>query len=350
MKRARRWLTAFVLVFLLAAVPCLAEVADYTDQFWYLDEANVLSEATEGEIFYANQRMYTAAGAEVVIVAIDSTGNMSMEDYAYTLFEKWGIGGDNMRGFLLVMAIDDDDYYAMPGTMLEPYFSGSAVGELLDEYLEPDFAKKDYDRGARLFFEAVYDRIADKLNLDLSAQDGVKDYQSYLTSSASATSEADRAYTSQVGGYDAAPAVHRQHSSISAGSILLVIILLIVLYNAIRRAVRRNVGAVRRSIFGPRVVVRPPIVPPIRPRRSPPPIAPRPNPGPRRDAGPFGGASRPAGGFGGSSRHSGSFGGSHSSGAGRSSVSRSGFGGASRGSISRSSGFTRGGGAGRGRR
>ena len=47
---------------LLAAVLCmscgLAEVVQPTDDFWYYDGADVLSERTEGEILFANQRLY----------------------------------------------------------------------------------------------------------------------------------------------------------------------------------------------------------------------------------------------------------------------------------------------------
>ena len=141
---------------LLAAVLCmscgLAEVVQPTDDFWYYDGADVLSERTEGEIFFANQRLYDACGAEIVVVTVNTTGKLSTRDYAYTLFNNWEIGSSTKLGMLLLMAVDDDDYYAMTGTKLENYISADAVAELLDKNLESDFAKQRYDTGARKFF------------------------------------------------------------------------------------------------------------------------------------------------------------------------------------------------------
>ena len=55
------------------------------------------------------------------------------------------------NGFVVVLAIDDDDYGWMPGTGLDLELSAGAVHELADTYLEPDFAARDYDAGARKF-------------------------------------------------------------------------------------------------------------------------------------------------------------------------------------------------------
>ena len=95
------------------AVPALAKVVSPGPDFYYLDNANVLSEALEGEIFFANKLLYDACGAQIVVVTVDSTGRDAIDDYAYELFNSWGIGDaakDN--GFLLLLAIEDDDYYA----------------------------------------------------------------------------------------------------------------------------------------------------------------------------------------------------------------------------------------------
>lgn len=173
-------LSAVLLALILLLSSAFAEVVQPNDDFWYLDEANVLSEATEGEIFFANQRLYDTCGAEIVVVAIDSTGNMAIDDYAYTLFNDWEIGGNSYRGMLLLMAIKDDDYYAMPGTNMGHLFDSATLNQMLKTYLEPDFAAKNYDKGAQKFFEAVYEKTVDDLNLDLSIADAKAEYNAFL--------------------------------------------------------------------------------------------------------------------------------------------------------------------------
>lgn len=225
-------LTAIALIGSLIS-SALASVVQPSDDFWYLDQANVLSLETEGEIFFANQRLYDACGAEIVVAAIDSTDGMAIEDYAYTLFNDWEIGGSKYLGFLLLMAIEDEDYYAMPGTMMGSYIDSATISEMLVKYLEPDFAKGNYDEGARLFFEAVYNETVDVLNLNLSIEDAKKEYTDFIreenseeTHTAVQNEPAERHSTAQDG--------------VSMGAVILIIVLLIMLSRSTRRFHRRS--------------------------------------------------------------------------------------------------------------
>jgi len=333
---------AMALVLLaLMAVPALAKVVSPGPDFYYLDNANVLSEALEGEIFFANKLLYDACGAQIVVVTVDNTGRNAIDDYAYELFNSWGIGDaakDN--GFLLLLAIDDDDYYARTGSGLDRRFSASTIKEYYDEYLEQDFAAKRYEQGVRKFFEAVFERIATTYSADVTTAQGIAAYNDYI-----AKSKADSGF----GGYSGTrrkSAVNGDYrgyhedddSGIGFGVVIAVILLivLVILISKGRRA-RRRVG-----------VMPPPPPPPMgigyRPTRTVWHTGPVVRPAPPRSrpssGGFFSGGGSSFGG-GGVSRSSG-FGGSRSSGfgGGRS----SGFGGGSGGG-----GRSSGGGAGRGR-
>ena len=227
MKKILSMLAALlVMSFFLTAI---AEVVKPNEDFWYYDEAYVLSDSTKGEIFYANQRLSDACGAEIVVVAVNNTGKLSLEDYTYTLFNEWGIGGESYLGFLLVMDIGNDDYYAMTGTKLEGYIDGAAVQELLDTYLEPDFAKQRYDTGTRKFFEAVYAEVADQLNLDLTVEQGIADYRRHVAQQGkqTGTSRSDDWYLE-----DDSRDLYRGPS---LGHILLIIVLILFLFGRPRR-------------------------------------------------------------------------------------------------------------------
>ena len=132
MKR-NRWMRIALLTALLLALlagAAQARVASYGEDFYYLDEANVLSEALEGEIYFSNRLLDKACGAQVVVAAIRTTGSMRIADYANEVFNKWEIG-DSQRdnGFLLLLATDDENYYAVCGTALQPKFKSSALTE-----------------------------------------------------------------------------------------------------------------------------------------------------------------------------------------------------------------------------
>ena len=156
------------LVFLLAAALLAAwtgtalalEVAQPTERFYVLDEANVLSSSTENEIVTKNDALYASTGAQIVVVAMDFIGSADIEDYAYTLFNEWGIGSaDKNNGILLLLVIGNDDYWVMQGSGIAKYQSDGELTTLVIDNLEEDFAAKDYDAGVKKTFAALYEAV-----------------------------------------------------------------------------------------------------------------------------------------------------------------------------------------------
>ena len=172
---------AVALLLMLCCAPAMAKTVAPGKDFYYLDNANVLSEALEGEIFFSNKLLYDACGAQIVVVTVDTTGREAIDDYAYDLFNSWGIGDaakDN--GFLLLLAIGDEDYYARTGSGIDRNFSASTIKQFYDEYLEADFAAQNYEAGVKKFFEAVFKRIADTYSADVTTAQGVAAYREYV--------------------------------------------------------------------------------------------------------------------------------------------------------------------------
>ena len=305
------------------------------DDFYYLDTADVLSEATEGEIYFSNVRLYEACGAQIVVAALDSIGSADIYDYASEMFDSWGIGSSKENnGLLLLMAVKEGQYYVLPGFGIEGIFSASVLKQMYDDYLQTDFAAGRYDAGARKFFEAAFEKIADYYNLNITPEDGIRDYRSFVSESNDVRSEGNYgAQRSDGGGF--------------ISTLLLILVLLAI------------IGMLSRMRGGAFWFWRPTFFWPIfGPRRRPP----RP---PRRGPGPWDGGPRGpmGGGFGGhgprpprGGSRGGGFGGA-SGGGGRSFGVFSGggrsFGGGSRGGgfggASGGGGRSFGGGAGNGR-
>lgn len=316
---------ALCLVLALAGV-AQADIVKPNDDFYYYDDAGVLSDATRAMIYYNNVELEKACGAQLVVAAVKTLNGQTCESYAYQLINDWGVGDkDENNGAVLLLAINEDDYYLTTGTGLERHLDAGTVKTLLDEYLEPDFAKKDYDAGVQKIFEALFERVSDAYRAGVTFQ-----------SASSWETEADSAYQAQADTELYEPVViERKESNVM--SVIVVLIVLIGVFCFIRSIIR---GAFHSSgsgfWFGHMGGPRPPR-PPRHDHHGP---APRPphgggfggRPGGGRPGG-FGGGSRPSGGFGGS--RGGSFGGGRSGG---------GFGGARGGG-----GGGRGGGAGRGR-
>ena len=311
----KRLFCALAALALLISAACLAEIPEPTEDFWVLDQAGVLSDATEGEIFFANQRLFDACGAEIVVVAVDTAGEMRLEDYCYALYNDWGI---SERGLLLVMAVDDEACYAMAGVAFDSVFSSGAIDQLFREALAADFNAGDYDAAARSFFEAAFARAADAMNVDVSAADGVADYNDFLKQNSNGAPASERGETAM-----RSPEPRSNGGNAMPVLIVVALILLCVLLGSMgwRRHYRGTFSAPPPRfggfIFRPRRSPRPPR-PPRLPRPPRPPRAPRPPRGgffggPR----PRGGRPGGSGGFGGGFRRGGFGGARRSSGGGR---------------------------------
>jgi len=170
----------WVLVLMLGMSAALAVPAP-SDDFYVLDQADVLSDETEGLIVLNNDTLYKACGAQIVVVTIDTTGDVELEDYAWTLFNAWGIGSSNEEnGVLVLLVIGDDTYYVMQGRGLEDTLTSGTLGNLNATYLEPYFARKEYDKGTAALFAQLFQRVAAIYGADVTLDETA--YDNYLAS------------------------------------------------------------------------------------------------------------------------------------------------------------------------
>ena len=282
-----------------AALPALAAPKiSVSDTNAVADHADILSADTEDYINSVSTQLQEACGAQIGVYTLeDMIGNSTMEGVAYEVFNTWGLGdAEQDNGVLLLLApyeADGGDYYIMRGDGLESQLSYSTLNSILQDDLEPNWVKGDYDTGTQRAVSSIANRLCRIYGVSLSDSSANAGSVSY-----------DR------GGADLMQWI----------LILFAVILVIALITNLMRP--GGWGAPRRRRRGPVFFV----MPPRRPRRPPPPPppprggyggfgapGPRPGgsrPGPRPgggfSSGPRPGGSRPSGGFGGA-RPSGGF-------------------------------------------
>ena len=155
---------ALMMMMPLAPVSASINVPERTStKTWVEDFANVLTPSTEQYIQQYSQYLADDHSACIVVVTVDYvTGEI--DDYTLSMFNQWRIGDANFdNGVLLLLSIGDDDYYMMIGRGLEDDFPISDIQYLLDSYLEPDFAVRDYDSGVRKVFEKTYEYMENNI-------------------------------------------------------------------------------------------------------------------------------------------------------------------------------------------
>lgn len=163
-----------VLLLLTCAVPVQANgLPEPTDLFYVLDEADVLSSAAEAKIVSENQALFALTGAEIAVVCVDTTGTADIADYAYDLFNKWGIGSaQRNNGVLILLSIGEDDYWVLQGEGLEDTLTSGMLKLWNNDYLEPHFAKKQYEDGVLALFDVIVDHFETVYAVDIESWDG----------------------------------------------------------------------------------------------------------------------------------------------------------------------------------
>lgn len=305
MKNIARKLSALLLVFVVSAAalcPAFAATASLPSLpsgQCVVDDANVLNSSTVQTITDLNAQLESScSGAQIGVLTVDYTGNLTTEDYALQAFNTWGIGSSSENNGVLILLVmesqeyEDGDYYLTYGdgfrnTTLESQASALA------QTMEDDFVRQDYDDAVTTCARNVAQTIADIYGVSLSGGN---------TNNGSYNEPA----------YD-------DNSSGGLGDILLgfitilfTVVLLLIIVSVVVYTFSGPLGGLFWCFGGPwHRGPRPP-----RGRRNPPP------PPPGGPYGGFGGGSFGGGSFGGGSFGGGSFGGmgggsSHGGGGGR---------------------------------
>lgn len=152
-----------ILSFLFALCLCLSvsvsafAVVDRSESFYVADYSNVLSNDTEQMIINYNGSLeQQCQGAQIVVVTVDYLDGMYSDEYAYQLFNDWGVGSaDYNNGMLLLLAIQENKAWLAYGLGLNSLIDSDQVDSLLDQYFWKDFDRGNYDEAVTSLFKAL---------------------------------------------------------------------------------------------------------------------------------------------------------------------------------------------------
>ena len=178
MKNFAKRISALVLaVVVSAAVLCPAAFAAQLPSLpkgeCVVDDANALNSQVTQTIEELNAKLETnCKGAQIGVLTVQYTGNLSTEDYATEAFNAWGIGNaTNNNGVLILLVMEsaqyaDGDYYLTYGdgfrnTTLAK--QASAIAQTMGS----DFANRDYSDAVITCANNVADTIASIYGVNL---------------------------------------------------------------------------------------------------------------------------------------------------------------------------------------
>ena len=145
MKMKKLILTLAVLCCIALPLQSLAAIPDApTEKVYVVDTANVIDGADEAEMLALGAMLDDASTAQVVAVTVEFLDGMEAEEYAYELFNSWGIGdAEGENGVLLLLSVGDREYWVTPGKGIEKRLTVSRATQIVDDNALDDFAEGD---------------------------------------------------------------------------------------------------------------------------------------------------------------------------------------------------------------
>ena len=165
-KKIKIILIFLILIIFILKIYSVAMVSPTSD-FYVNDYAGILDESTKNHIMNANIELNQETGAQIVVVTVKNLEGNSLEDYATTLFRKFGIGDKNKNnGVLLLLALEERQFRIEVGYGLEGTLTDAKTGRIQDDYIIPYLKNNDWNNGIKNGFNAVLQEVYKEYNIE----------------------------------------------------------------------------------------------------------------------------------------------------------------------------------------
>ena len=133
------------------------------------DYVGVLDGRVRANLEALAQELRTKTGAEVAVAVLESLGGESLEDYSNRVAEHWGVGDQDDRGVLLLIAVEERMLRIEVGYGLEGVIPDGAAGEIRDG-MTPYLSRNNYNGAVAFGVSAIATAVARDSGVTLSGQ------------------------------------------------------------------------------------------------------------------------------------------------------------------------------------
>lgn len=125
-----------------------------------VDEAGILSPASEAALTLKLAGLETITGRQVVIATLPSLQGSSIEDYGYRLGRSWGVGSrERNDGLLLIVAPKERKVRIEVGYGLEGVMTDALASVIIHTTILPRFRQGDLEGGVVAGADAIVDQL-----------------------------------------------------------------------------------------------------------------------------------------------------------------------------------------------
>lgn len=133
------------------------------------DRASVISDGAERQLIAVLAELEQKTGAQVIVLTIDTTGGVPIDDYTLRTAERWKLGqAGKDNGALAVIAVKDRKYWITVGYGLEGRLPDGFAGSIGRDYFRPYFRQGDYSAGVQQGMLAIVGAVAKEYNVQIS--------------------------------------------------------------------------------------------------------------------------------------------------------------------------------------
>lgn len=161
-------LTLFVLIFIVQFSISVSAITipSATGDFYVNDFAGVFTEdeknrLTENAIALSNEH----DGIQVVVTTVTSLDGATVEEFAFSMYNKYEIGKDDM-GILILLSTGDRQIRVEVGKAMEAYINDSKAGKFIDNYAIPYLKDNKFNEGLISLQEALISEITNCVKVD----------------------------------------------------------------------------------------------------------------------------------------------------------------------------------------
>lgn len=138
------------------------------------DFANMLSTDENNLLEQKLRAVNDSNSIEFAIIAIKTTGNYDIEDYALKIGRQWGIGKkDKNNGILILVALEDRKIDIEVGYGLEDRVTDGLAKRVIENDIKPAFKQKNYYQGLDKATNSLIDMVAGRYKAEAKSDKGL---------------------------------------------------------------------------------------------------------------------------------------------------------------------------------
>ena len=164
----RKWVLfigLFLAMTMQAAVYTPASVPNPKTQGQAFYVANPDAILPDSSVIWLNTcaaRLESATRVELCVVALESIGESEAFDFAYELFQRWGLGREGQNtGVLMLFVLDSHDIRIMTGVGIESVLTDAQCSKIIHDDMIPAFRAEHYGDGLCLGALRIYELCTD---------------------------------------------------------------------------------------------------------------------------------------------------------------------------------------------